>query len=608
MEKSKIASKFYLDKEKDIVVNLIEEKEDELTYILETPNHNTGNLITNLARICGLKTIKNEKDMKIIKGTIPASINGDNEEVYIFRMGGIKVANIYKDGRVAIKATIPAISKTLMSQTKHYNFTINETLVKSYILKKAKFRTDLHTHMNAMLPSDCLIALGLVHQVRYPLYYIKKLGLTLSKKQEEEIYKQREEVEKLFVDSDLKGKYLTRKIDDNTFINFADFILNNLEDARRNIEKIIVDTLNEHGCIEVLLPTLQPDTIWKNSGRYDQYVNEGTMLITESNKGIFCLAPTGEEAMVEFAKEKLKSYKNLPATYYQIGEKYRNEIRTRGYLLRGKSFPMLDAYSFDLDVQGMQESYENVRKAFLEIFEKIGLKVIPIVADNGAMGGKKSEEFMLISEQGEDKILYDENTHIGLNTEILEKENYQEYLKEEYGIEDISNFKEIRTMELGHIFQLGTRYSEMMDGKYVGKDGKESLYYMGCYGIGVSRTVAALYEHCLINDEKWGPSGFVLPESVAPFKVQIVPKMENPEKLELAIKLYEKLKKNNVGAIIDDRENITIGAKMKDCKVLGTPYLVVIGDKQEGENIELENMKTGEKEVLTIEQLLEKLK
>ena len=378
--------------------------------------------------------------------------------------------------------------------------------------------------------------------------------------------------------------------------------------VRRKIEKIIVDTLNEHGCIEVLLPTLQPDTIWKNSGRYDQYVNEGTMLITESNKGIFCLAPTGEEAMVEFAKEKLKSYKNLPATYYQIGEKYRNEIRTRGYLLRGKSFPMLDAYSFDLDAQGMQESYENVRKAFLEIFEKIGLKVIPIVADNGAMGGKKSEEFMLISEQGEDKILYDENTKIGLNTEILEKENYQEYLKEEYGIEDISNFKEIRTMELGHIFQLGTRYSEMMNGKYIGKDGKESLYYMGCYGIGVSRTLAALYEHCLINDEKWGPCGFVLPESVAPFKVQIVPKMENTEKVELATKLYETLKEKNIGAIIDDRENITIGAKMKDCKVLGTPYLVVIGDKQEGENVELENMKTGEKEILTIEQLLEKLK
>ena len=378
--------------------------------------------------------------------------------------------------------------------------------------------------------------------------------------------------------------------------------------VRRNIEKIIVETLNKYGCIEVLLPTLQPDTIWKNSGRYDQYVNEGTMLITESNKGTFCLAPTGEEAMLEFAREKLKSYKNLPVTYYQIGEKYRNEIRTRGYLLRGKAFPMLDAYSFDIDEENMAKSYQNVRTAFLEIFEKIGLKVIPIVADNGAMGGKKSEEFMLISNQGEDKILYNEETKIGLNTEILEREDYKTYLKEEYGIEDISNFKEIRTMELGHIFQLGTRYSEMMNGKYINQEGKESLYYMGCYGIGVSRTLAALYEECLINDEKWGPCGFILPESVAPFKVQIVAKMENEEKAKFAKKLYEIMQKEGIGTILDDREKITMGAKIKDCKILGTPYMIVIGDKQEGEMLELENIATGDKEILTIEKCIEKMK
>ena len=135
IENSKIINKFYLDKEKDIIVNLYKTSEDELTYILETPNHGTGNLITNLAKICGLKTIKNEKDMKIIKGKIPASLNGDNEEVYIFRLGGIKIANIYADGKIEIKATIPAISKTLMSQTKRYNLSINQTLVKSYILK-----------------------------------------------------------------------------------------------------------------------------------------------------------------------------------------------------------------------------------------------------------------------------------------------------------------------------------------------------------------------------------------------------------------------------------------------------------------------------------------
>lgn len=378
--------------------------------------------------------------------------------------------------------------------------------------------------------------------------------------------------------------------------------------VRRKVEQIIVDTLNKYGCIEVLLPSLQPDTIWKNSGRYEHYVNDGTMLITESNKGIFCLAPTGEEAMLEFLREKLKSYKNLPVTYYQIGEKFRNEIRTRGYLLRGKAFPMLDAYSFDMDEEGMAKSYENLRTAFLEIFEKIGMKVIPIVADNGAMGGKKSEEFMLISSQGEDKILYDEETGIGLNTEILEKENYEEYLKEEYGIEDISKFKEIRTMELGHIFQLGTRYSEMMSGKYIDKEGKEALYYMGCYGIGVSRTVAALYEQCLINDEKWGPCGFSLPETIAPYKVQIIPKMDNEEKVEKANELYITLQKEGIGCILDDRENLNIGAKIKDCKVLGTPYLVVLGDKTEGENLELENTKTGEKQIITIKNLIEKFK
>ena len=373
--------------------------------------------------------------------------------------------------------------------------------------------------------------------------------------------------------------------------------------VRRKVEQIIVETLNKYGCIETLLPLLQPDTIWKNSGRYDQYVNDGTMLVTESNKGTFCLAPTGEEAVLEFAREKLKSYKNLPVTYYQIGEKFRNEIRTRGYLLRGKSFPMLDAYSFDEDEKGMEVSYKNIRKAFLEIFERLGLKVIPIVADNGAMGGKKSEEFMLISEQGEDKILYDEKSGVGLNTEILEKENYQEYLKEEYGIEDISGFKEIRTMELGHIFQLGTRYSEMMNGKYINREGKEALYYMGCYGIGVSRTVAALYEESLLKKENGEIEGIVLSENIAPFKVQIVPKMEDEEKLEFATKLYNKLKENGIEAILDDRENITMGMKIKDCKILGTPYLVVIGNKQSGDEFEVENVRTGEKKNLTLKDL-----
>lgn len=234
----KFLKEIYLDNEKDIIVKLYQSSEDELTYILETPNHGTGNLITNLAKICNLETTKNKQDMKIIEGTIPLSINGDFEEVYIFRLGGVKIANIYPNGKVEIKAEIPSIMKTLMSQTKDYRFGTDKTIIKSYLLKKEKFRTDLHTHMNANLTPDILIALGISHQIKYPLYYIKKLDLKISKSQERKILKQRKEVEKQFKNSILMGKYLTRRIDDNTFINFADLILNNLKNAKENIEKI----------------------------------------------------------------------------------------------------------------------------------------------------------------------------------------------------------------------------------------------------------------------------------------------------------------------------------------------------------------------------------
>ena len=273
-------------------------------------------------------------------------------------------------------------------------------------------------------------------------------------------------------------------------------------------------------------------------------------------------------------------------------------------MLRGKTFPMLDGYSFAKDEKEMVEDYNNLRDAFLEIFRKVELPVMPIAADNGAIGGKKSEEFMVISQMGEDKILIDRQTGIGLNTEILEKENYEEYLKQEYKITDISKLEEIRTVELGHIFQIGTKYSEMMNGKYINQDGKEELYYMGCYGIGVSRTVATIYETNVLKDKTGKPVGFALPKSVAPYKLQIIPKMEDENKMKLAEKIYDTLKQNGIECVFDDRENISIGAKMKDCKVLGTPYMVVLGDKMEGELLELEDIKTEERKQVTLDELI----
>ena len=149
--------------------------------------------------------------------------------------------------------------------------------------------------------------------------------------------------------------------------------------VKRNIERIIEECLNKAGLIEVQLPTLQPDTLWKKSERWDKYIEEGVMLVVESDKGVLCLAPTAEEAAIVFMSEKLKSYKHMPAIIYQIGEKYRNEIRTRGYLLRGRSFLMMDAYSFDVDLKGLEESYKKVRNAYLEIGERLGIKIIPVI-------------------------------------------------------------------------------------------------------------------------------------------------------------------------------------------------------------------------------------
>ena len=228
---------FCLDKEKDIIVDLYR-KGEEMFYVLRTPNHGTGNLITNLARLCDLPLSEDGEGLKVIRGRIPCYVDGNNREVYIFHLGETKVANIYPDGSVERKAAIPAIAKTLMSQTKNYRLDFRKTLVKTYIPRECKFRTDLHTHMNANLDPDILIALGIHHQVRYPLYYIRKLDLRLNPEQQARMARRRKETAERLADSPLKGKYLDRKINDNTFLNFADLILNNLENAAWNIPRI----------------------------------------------------------------------------------------------------------------------------------------------------------------------------------------------------------------------------------------------------------------------------------------------------------------------------------------------------------------------------------
>ena len=370
---------------------------------------------------------------------------------------------------------------------------------------------------------------------------------------------------------------------------------------KQNIEKVIREVLDKYGCIEISLPTMQPASLWEESGRLSKYIEDGTMLTVQSDKVDLVMAPTAEEAVTDFVRGKISSYKNLPVTLYQISEKYRNEIRARGYLLRGKSFPMMDAYSFDLDEQTSAKSYENMKKAYVEIFKILGLDAKPVAANSGAMGGNLSEEFMLESPIGEDTILIDRETGIAFNTEILEREDAEEYLREKYGIKNKDNVSSIKSIELGHIFQLGTKYTKAMNATYTDKDGNEKLLYMGCYGIGVSRTVATIYETNIVKGKNDEVKGISLPISVAPYLLQIVPK---EDKIEVAEKLYNKLKQQKVEVILDDRKQGMLGAKIKDCFMLGTPYMLVIGDKQEEGMYEIESTKTGEKKILSEEELI----
>jgi len=228
---------FFLDNEKDIIVNLYKDL-DRMYYVLTTPNHSTGNLIRNISKTCNLPLSQDDNGMLIITDEIPCFIDGNNQESYIFKLADTEIASIYPDGTVDRKATIPAIAKTLMSQTKDFKLPAGKTIFKTFIRKDLKFRADLHTHMNGNLTGDILIALGIAHQIRYPLYYVKKLELELTDAQWEKVNAQREKVARQFVSSDLQGKYLDRRINDNTFINFADLILNNLDNAEMNIVKI----------------------------------------------------------------------------------------------------------------------------------------------------------------------------------------------------------------------------------------------------------------------------------------------------------------------------------------------------------------------------------
>ena len=370
-----------------------------------------------------------------------------------------------------------------------------------------------------------------------------------------------------------------------------------------NIEEIIKKNFNEADCIEVQMPIIQQAEIWQRSGRFDKYLEDGVTMISQTDKGTYCLAPTAEEAITVFIENRITSHKQMPVSFYQIGPKFRNEIRNRGYLLRGKEFLMFDLYSFDKDEESMIEAYKKIKEVYFKTFKEIGLDIVAVAADNGAMGGKNSEEIMALSRIGEDTILFDSKTNQGLNVEILEREDAKDYLLQNYNIEDISKLKEERACELGHIFALGTKYSDTMDIKFIDAENNSKPFYMGCYGIGVSRVLGLIYENNVIREND-NVVGYSLPISVTPYYLYII---SNEKKKEIAEELYKKFQNENVETIIDDVKG-SIGEKIRNAKILGIPYIAIIGNNTEEGYVEIERTKDGARKVMKIEDAIEEIR
>ncbi len=378
-------------------------------------------------------------------------------------------------------------------------------------------------------------------------------------------------------------------------------IWNKLE---KNIENIIIDELDKADCIQVDFPKLQPKKIWEQSNRWDLYTNKSDIMFTiNNNLGEYGLAPTAEECATLFGANRLSSYKSMPATFYQIGEKFRKEIRTRGYLFRPRTFTMMDAYSFDKSEEEMHKTFHKMHDVYMNIFKKIGIDIVSVISDGGTMGGRVSEEFQSITDLGEDIILYDEKKNIGLNKEVLEFDDKDTFIKA-FGVSNINDLKEYHSLELGNNFELGTKYSDSMKLYFTDENGKSKPYYMGCYGIGLGRIAACLLENNVIKDND-KIKGFQIPFNIAPYKIQIIYNEAHSSEAE---KLYSYLLENNIPTILDDRDNLSIGTKINDVYVLGTPKIIILGNKFDGTNYIIEDSKTNEKISTNIDNIVSILK
>ena len=351
----------------------------------------------------------------------------------------------------------------------------------------------------------------------------------------------------------------------------------------KKIEEIIRQEIDAIGGSELLMPALQPRDLWDESGRWDQYGPE-LMRLKDRKDRDFCLGPTHEEIITQVVRDYLNSYKKLPLALYQIQTKFRDEMRPRFGLMRGREFIMKDAYTFSESNEDLDIWYKKFTDAYIEIFRRCGLDTKIVASDTGQIGGDEADEFMVMSEVGEDTITHCTSCNYGSN---------QEHSGLKTG--DVcpkcgGTIDEARGIEVGNIFKLGTKYSESMNAKFQDKEGKLKPVIMGCYGLGISRTLMAAAEQH--SDE----NGMIWPDEIAPFKVHIIPVNTKDEtQVKLADEIYQELKANGVEVLIDDR-NERAGSKFKDADLIGIPNRIIVGKKASEGIVEFMKREEGTKQ------------
>jgi prolyl-tRNA synthetase len=385
-----------------------------------------------------------------------------------------------------------------------------------------------------------------------------------------------------------------------------------------NIERIVRDEQDRAGALEVLMPTIQAADLWRQSGRYDAYGPE-MLRITDRHDREMLFSPTAEELFTAIFQNGAKSYRDLPRNLYQIQWKFRDEVRPRFGVLRGREFLMKDAYSFDLDFDGARHSYNRMFIAYMRTFQRMGLNAIPMQADTGPIGGDLSHEFIVLAPTGESDVFYHENWLRPRNTDGIDADDaaalaaFIDGLNADYAATDEKRdpaaeaacgaaLKQSRGIEVGQVFYFGDKYTKPMGVTVQGPDGQPVTPLMGSYGIGVSRLVGAIIEAC--HDE----AGIVWPDAVAPFWVALINLRTDDAACAAACeKLYAGFAAAGIDVLYDDRDERG-GAKFATADLIGLPWQVIVGPKGLSAGVvELKRRATGERAEVPIDAVVSRI-